>query len=368
MDPRIEKLANVLVQYSLEVKPGQLVRISGNAVAQPLILAAYRAVLRDGAHPVVRATVDGLDEAFYREANEEQLRFVPELQRKEIEAVDATLGIWAETNTRALTSVDPARRRIRGDATRPLSQRLLARAAEGTLRWVGTQYPTHAHAQEADMSLDEYANFVYGAGHLDDPDPIATWRRIHAEQERIVARLNQCRELRVVGPDTDLTVSVAGRTWINCAGDSNFPDGEVFTAPDETSTRGHIRFSFPAIYGGREVSDVRLVFESGRVVKAEAAKGEDFLRQMLAMDDGAKVLGEFAIGTNYDIQRFTKNILFDEKIGGTVHMALGSSYPESGGKNTSGLHWDMICDLRDGGEICADGEVIHKDGKFLIGM
>jgi aminopeptidase len=365
MDPRIEKLANVLVQYSLEVKPGQLVRISGAAIAQPLIVAAYRAVLRAGGHPFVRASVEGLDEVFYREAGDEQLRFVSELQRQEIEQVDATLGIWAETNTRALTSVDPSRRRLRGEATRALSQRFLARAAEGALRWVGTQYPTQAHAQEADLSLEEYEDFVYGAGHLDDPDPIATWRRIHAEQERIARRLDACRELRVVGPDTDLTISVDGRKWINCAGDSNFPDGEIFTAPVETSTRGRIRFTFPAIYGGREVADVRLVFEDGRVVSAEAAKGEEFLRQMLAMDDGAKVLGEFAIGTNYDIQKFTKNILFDEKIGGTVHMALGSSYPESGGKNTSGLHWDMICDLRAGGEIRADGEVIHANGRFV---
>ena len=215
------------------------------------------------------------------------------------------------------------------------------------------------------MSLAAYEDFVYGAGWLDLDDPVAAWRRVHRQAGQVVDRLSGVRELRVLGEDTDLTVGVAGRTWNACAGDRNFPDGEVFTAPIETETRGDVRFSFPAIYGGREVEDVRLRFEGGRVVRSEAAVGQELLRNMLAIDDGASILGEFAIGTNYAVERFTKQILFDEKIGGTCHMAVGAGYPETGSTNRSGLHWDMVCDLRSGGEIHADGELIYRDGRFL---
>ncbi|MDR5684359.1 MAG: aminopeptidase [Armatimonadota bacterium] len=366
MDPRVERLAEVLVRYSLVVKPGQLVRISGPALAEPLIVACYRHVLRAGGHPLLRVTVDGVEEVYYKEASEEQLRFVSEIQRTEVERIDASIGIWAEYNTRALTNVSPARRRIRSEATRDLMQRFLERAAEGVLRWVGTQYPTQAEAQEAEMSLREYEDFVYGAGYLDRPDPVAEWERIRERQAHIAGFLASKREIRIVGPDTDLTVGVAGRRWINAAGESNFPDGEVFTGPEETKTHGRVRFTYPALYAGREVSDVRLAFEGGRVVEAKAAKGEEFLREMLETDEGARVLGEFAFGLNDNIQRFTRNILFDEKIGGTVHVALGSSYPETGGRNQSGIHWDMICDLRQGGEVYADGELIARDGRFLF--
>lgn len=366
MDPRVTKLATVLVHYSLDTKPGQLVRISGPAIAEPLIVEAYREILRAGAHPILRITLEGVEEIFLKEASEAQLRFVPELQRLEVEQINASLGIWANYNTRALTNVPPDRQRIRREALREVSQRFLERAAQGALRWVGTQYPTQADAQEAEMSLREYEEFVFGAGYLDRPDPVAEWRRIRERQQRIADFLATKRTLRVLAEDTDLTVGVAGRTWINAAGEHNFPDGEVFTGPEEDRTEGYIRFSFPAIYGGREVSGVRLVFERGRVVHAEATKGQEFLEQMLEVDEGARVLGEFAFGLNEQIQRFTRNILFDEKIGGTIHVALGSSYPETGGKNQSGLHWDMICDLRGGGEVYADGELVYRDGRFLL--
>lgn len=362
----MEALAKVLVRYSLRVRPGDLVRISAPVVAQPLILAAYREVLRAGAHPLLRVTVEGVEEVFYREASEEQLRFVSDLHKQEIEGIDASLGVWAETNTRALTQVPPERRRIRAEATRSLSQRFLERAAQGSLRWVGTLYPTHATAQEAEMSLEEYEEFVYGAGFLDRADPVAEWEQIRQRQQRIADFLSTRRTLRVVAEDTDLVVGAAGRRWINAAGEHNFPDGEVFTGPEEDRTTGHVRFTFPALYAGREVTGVRLVFEGGRVVHAEADKGAEFLREMLDTDPGARVLGEFAFGLNPYIQRFTRNTLFDEKIGGTVHMALGSAYPETGGRNESGIHWDLICDLRQGGEVYADGELIAKDGRFLL--
>ncbi|MER3455987.1 MAG: aminopeptidase [candidate division GAL15 bacterium] len=366
MDPRVTALATVLVRYSLRVTPGDLVRISAPAVAQPLIVAAYREILRAGGHPLLRVTVEGVEEVFYREASEEQLRFIPDLLHQEVEQIDASLGVWADYNTRALTQVPPERRRIRAEATRPVSQRFLQRAAEGELRWVDTQFPTQAAAQEAEMSLEEYEDFVYGAGFLDRSDPVAEWERVRARQQRITEFLSTKRTLRVVAEDTDLVVGVAGRRWVNAAGEHNFPDGEVFTGPEEDRTEGHVRFTFPALYGGREVMGVRLAFEGGRVVHAEAEKGAEFLREMLDTDPGARVLGEFAFGLNEHIQRFTRNTLFDEKIGGTVHMALGSSYPETGGRNESGIHWDLICDLRRGGEVYADGELILRDGRFLV--
>lgn len=365
-DPRLTKLAEVLTHYSLKVRPGQLVRISGPALAAPLIAEAYRAVLEAGAHAYTRVSVDGLDELFLKKATDEQLRYISPLAEHEVEKIDAELGIWAHYNTRSLTGVDPVRQAIRREATRALNRRFLERAASGALRWCGTQYPTHAEAQDAEMSLSEYEEFVFGAGLIDHPDPVAAWEKVQREQERIVRFLETKDELRLVGPDVDLTVRTGGRRWINAAGEHNFPDGEVFTGPIESATAGRVRFSFPAIHSGREVHGITLTFSEGRVVEAMAEKGEEFLRAMLDLDAGARVLGEFAFGLNYGITRFTKNILFDEKIGGTVHLAVGAAYPETGGTNTSGLHWDMICDMRAGSEVWADGEVIYRNGSFLV--
>lgn len=365
-DPRLARLAEVLTHYSLKVRPGQLVRISGPALAAPLIAEAYRAVLEAGAHAYTRVSVDGLDELFLKKATDEQLRYISPLAEHEVEKIDAELGIWAHYNTRSLTGVDPVRQAIRREATRALNRRFLERAASGALRWCGTQYPTHAEAQDAEMSLSEYEEFVFGAGLIDHPDPVAAWEKVQREQERIVRFLETKDELRLVGPDVDLTVRTGGRRWINAAGEHNFPDGEVFTGPIESATAGRVRFSFPAIHSGREVHGITLTFSEGRVVEAMAEKGEEFLRAMLDLDAGARVLGEFAFGLNYGITRFTKNILFDEKIGGTVHLAVGAAYPETGGTNTSGLHWDMICDMRAGSEVWADGEVIYRNGSFLV--
>jgi aminopeptidase len=365
-DPRLAKLAQVLVHYSLRLAPGQLVMINGPALAAPLVTAAYREALAAGAHPAVNAAIDGVQELFLKHASDDQIRFVSPLAVFENEKIDAYLGIWAHYNTRALTGVDPKRQAMRREATRPLSQRFLERAGKGELRWVGTQYPTQADAQDAEMSLSEYEEFVYGAGLLDHPDPVASWTKIREEQGRIVRVLNTTRELRLQGPEIDLTVRTDGRTWINAAGEHNFPDGEVFTGPVETATSGRVTFSFPAIYGGREVDGITLTFKEGRVVEASARKGGEFLLAMLDLDAGARTLGEFAFGTNYGITRFTRNILFDEKIGGTVHMALGAAYPETGGTNQSGLHWDMICDLRQDTEVRADGEVVYRNGRFVI--
>lgn len=364
-DPRLQLLARVLTQYSVKVQPGHLVRISGPAIAAPLIVEVYQAALQAGGHPIMRVSLDGLDEAFYRFASQDQLRYLPEVRRVEEETINAHIGIWANMNTRSLTNVDPKRLAARREALRPVNERFMERAAKEELRWVGTQFPTNADAQEAEMSLGEWEDFIFTAGMLDRKDPVGAWIAVREELNGIAGILAAHDRLELRGKDIDLTVRVKERKWIVAAGEYNFPDGEVFTGPIEDSVEGRVRFSYPAVYNGRVVEGIELTFERGRVVDARAERGQDFLLAMLDMDAGARALGEFAFGLNYSITRFTKNILFDEKIGGTVHMALGAGYPETGSVNRSALHWDMICDLREGGEVRADGEVIYRDGKFV---
>lgn len=365
-DPRIAKWASVLVQYSLELKRGDLFIINTTPLAKPLALEVYREAVRAGAHPLMRLTFEEQNEIMTRYGSDEQLQYIPEAARVEVEQIAARLAIQATENTRLLSSADPQKVALQAKTSRALLGRILDRSAEGTLNWGVTLFPTNALAQEADMSLSDYTEFVYEACSLNDDDPVASWRARHDDQQRLVDYLQTKEQIHLVGPDTDLTYYPAKRPWINADGKRNFPDGEVFTSPDEHRTSGHIRYSFPALYAGREVTDVRLWFEDGKVVKATAERGEELLHQMLNVDEGARLLGEAAFGTNYNITRFSRNILFDEKIGGTVHLALGQAYPIAGGKNQSGVHWDMICDMRDGGESYADGQLFYKDGKFLV--
>jgi aminopeptidase len=365
-DPRVAKLADLLVNYSLELQPGQIVRLDGGTVAAPFVRELYRSALRAGANPRTRVEVEGLDVIAVGEATEEQLTFVSEIDRFEIENVDAIVTIWADRNTRALSQADPDRVSKKIASRRQLTNRFWERIDEGKAKWVGTRFPTEAHAQDAEMSLLEYEDFVYGACHVRaEEDPVAHWRAVSLALEARARELNTFTELRVVGPDTDLRLNVAGREWLAADGKLNMPDGEIFTSPVETETEGEIHFSFPAIFQGRGVDDVRLRFEGGRVVHAEAGSGNEFLQSLLGMDEGARILGEVAFGLNYEIDRFTRDILFDEKIGGTMHFALGSSFKMLGGQNESGLHWDMICDLRADGEVYADGELVWQAGKFL---
>jgi aminopeptidase len=365
-DPRVAKLADLLVNYSLELQPGQLVRVDGGMVAAPLVTELYRYALKAGAHPRTRLEVEGLDVIAVGESSEQQLTFVSEIDRFEIETLDALITIWADKNTRSLSRADPQRLSKRIAARRELTNRYWDRMDEGAARWVGTRFPTDAHAQDAEMSLPEYEDFVYGACHVqDDEDPVAHWQKVSGELNTRARELETFREIRIVGPDTDLRLGVDGRAWLAADGKLNMPDGEIFTSPVETETEGEIRFSFPAIFQGRRVENVRLLFEGGRVVQAEAAAGDDYLKSLLDMDEGARILGEVAFGLNYEIDRFTRDILVDEKIGGTMHLALGSSFKKLGGRNESGLHWDMICDLRAEGEVYADGELMWKAGHFL---
>ena len=369
LDPRIDKLANVLVRYSVAVRRNDLVRISGSATSLPLIRALYAEGLRAGGQPLLRISDDECVDAFYELADKRQLGFVPQPALKEIEAIDCSIGIWANDNTKSMSRVDPKRQAAVSQARRPIMKRFMQRAAmkgRNRLRWTGTQFPCQAAAQDAERSLKQYEDFVYRAGLLDLADPAAEWRKISVRQQRVVDFLRKCKEIRFRTPQgTDLRLGVAGRRWLNCDGHENFPDGEVFTGPIEDATEGVVCYSFPAVHGGREAHDIKLTFKAGKVVDASASKGEDFLVKMLDQDRGARILGEIAIGTNYAITEYTKNTLFDEKIGGTFHAAVGAAYPESGGKNESGLHWDMVCDLRKGGVVEADGKAISRNGRFL---
>lgn len=359
-------MGKVLVHYSLALKKGDVFLIRGSDLSSPLIKAVYSEALKAGAHPEVWTSVPGLAEIFYREASDEQLKFVSPFTKLAMETFDAYLAIRGDYNTRSLSGVDPSRQAVAAKASAEVTKVYLERSASGALRWCSTQYPTHAQAQEANMSLDDYAEFVFRACRLDSDDPVAAWESVREEQNRLIEQIERYDELRIVGEGTDLTLRVGGRKWISADGKHNFPDGEIFTGPVEDSANGTIRFSFPGLYGGKEIEDIRLTFEGGKVVKASAARGEELLKALLASDHGASYLGEIGIGTNYGIERFTRNMLFDEKIGGTIHLAVGAGYPETGSKNQSGIHWDMLCDLRSGGEIYGDGELIYKDGKFLF--
>ncbi|MBN1860532.1 MAG: aminopeptidase [Candidatus Thermoplasmatota archaeon] len=365
IDKRLETLADILVRYSLELKKNDLFVISGSHLAAPLIKEVYFKAIQLGAHPFTHIGIDGLGEIFYKYASDQQLKYVSPLSKIEIERIDASLSIISPENTRNMTNIDPKKQAISSVAHQQLHTIFLNRAAKKDLRWCITQYPTQASAQDAEMSLADYEDFVFSAAHVSTKNPINYWQAVHNEQEKIRKFLSTKKNLHVLAKDTDLRVSVAGRKWINCSGKENFPDGEVFTGPVETSAEGHISYSFPGSYGGREVNDIQLHFKKGVVVKATASKGQAFLRTMLAMDPGAKRLGEFAFGTNYGVRTYTKNTLFDEKIGGTIHLAVGSGFPETRSRNISSLHWDMVCDLRKEGEVYADDELIYKKGRFL---
>jgi aminopeptidase len=362
----LDKLADVLVNYSVRIQRDDLVRLSGSPTARPLLVALYRAVLQAGGHPHVEMLPDECAELKLRLGSEEQLRFEDPLAMYMVERIDASISVGATENTKALSGTDPKRQAMVGQARKKQMARFLERAALGELHWVYTQLPCQAAAQEAQMSLEDYEDFVFRAGRLDEENPAAAWRDFSRQQQLVVDYLNEVEELRLTTPQgTDLRLSVAGRAWLNCDGHENFPDGEVFTGPVEDATEGVVCYSFPAVYGGREVNGIRLEFRQGRVVEASATQGEEFLVAMLDQDPGARVLGEIALGTNYSVQRFTKNTLFDEKIGGTFHAALGAAYPETGGLNQSALHWDMVCDLRQGGCVYANGTLISEKGRFL---
>jgi aminopeptidase len=365
-ETRLTRFADVLVGYSAGVRPGEVVLLESPVTVEPLVEELYRAVLEAGGQPITRITLD-LAEILLTEGTDAQIEWVNPARREDIERADVRIVVEGTTNTKALSGVDPAKQTLVERSRSGLRDRYLERALSGELRWVLSAYPTNAAAQDAEMSLADYEDFVYSAGFLDDPDPVARWQEFAQRLERVVEFLSKKSELRIVAEGTDLSLAVGGRTWIPADGHENFPDGEAFTAPHETSVEGEIRFTYPAVFRGRQVDDVRLRFREGEVVEASATRGQDFLEEMIGVDEGARRVGEFAFGLNDAVSLFTRNILFDEKIGGTVHLALGTAYPESGGVNRSALHWDMICDLRSGSEVYADGELVYRDGRFVNG-
>jgi aminopeptidase len=360
------KLAELLVNYSVEVQSGDWVVVRGDIVAEPLLAEIVGAVVRAGGRPTVLLSSDAISEAKLRDADESILAWIPPIEKILIHEVDVVISAWGTSNTRSLSGIDPEKERLSAIARTELHETYMRRSAEGSLRWVGTQYPCPAFAQEADMSLRDYEDFVYAATFADRDDPVAEWQKIHDEQQRIIDWLNGKKIVTIKSPNADLALSIEGRTFMNSDGKRNMPSGEVFTGPVEDSANGWVNFTYPAIRGGREVEGVRLEFLDGKVVKAAAQKNEAYLISQLDTDAGSRYLGEFAIGTNYGIQRFTKSILFDEKIGGSFHMAVGSGYPETGSLNKSSIHWDFICDVRQDSEIRVDGELLYKDGAFRI--
>jgi aminopeptidase len=365
-DPRVTALAQILVQHSTKVAEGDVCTIEGESSAEPLLQAIYEEVLRAGGNPIVQAAMEGQSAAYFELASDAQLEWISPVAEWAVENADVRFAVMASENTRALSQVPPERQAMRQAATQRLMKRAMERSAEGTYRWALTLFPTHAYASEAGMSLTAYEDFYYGACLATEDDPVGAWTRQSEETKRLADWIEGRSEVRVTGEGTDLRVGIEGRTFIAADGRHNMPDGEFFTGPVEDSAEGEISFHLPASYAGREVAGVRFRFESGKVVDASAEKGEEFLIQMLDTDEGARRLGELGIGTNYGITAGTGEILLDEKIGGTVHLAVGRSYPETGGVNESAIHWDMICDLRKGGQIEVDGTALQRDGQFVV--
>lgn len=364
-DQRLEKLAKLLVHYSTEVVPGDFVYIRADEVATPWAKAVAREAVKAGGHVEVVLTSDEINEVILKESTSDQLKEGNLINETLLEKADVWLTAWGSRNVKYAMNIDSEKIKDSSIGAKKWRKFYSDRTGDGSLRWCGTQFPALGDAQEAGMSLEEYEDFVYGAGLLDQEDPVSAWKRISMEQERWINYLNTKKIIRILSGETDVTAKIEGRKWVNCDGKENFPDGEIFTSPVEDAVDGKVHFEFPLIYAGKEIEGIRIKIEKGRVVEASAEKGEELLLTILDTDEGARTFGELAIGTNYGIKNSTKNILFDEKIGGTFHMAIGDSFPEAGGENKSVIHWDMIGELRKEGKIYADGELFHENGQFI---
>lgn len=361
----LQKYAKLLVNYCLELKAGERLYINTSTLAAPLVKEVFIEATKVGAHVEIDLGIPGLDRAFLDHANEDQLKYIPTLQAKAMKEFDAYLAIRAPQNLRENQRADNTKSKKRSQNLISIQEDYFSRTADRRLKRCLCQYPTAASAQEAGMSLDEYAIFVYNACKLYEDDPQAAWLEVRKNQQKIVDLLNTKSTIRYYNQKTDISFSIKGRTWINSDGQTNMPSGEVFSAPVEDSVNGVVFFDYPSIYMGQEARDIKLWVENGVVVRWEAGMGQALLDKVFSVP-GANIFGEVAIGTNYNIQEATKNILFDEKIGGTIHMAVGQSYIQAGGLNKSAIHWDMIADMKQGGKIYADGELIYENGKFVV--
>ncbi|MBN1880449.1 aminopeptidase [bacterium] len=358
-DPRLEKWAEVIVDFCTQVQAGERVEITGEIQGEPLMLALYKRCLERGAFPVLRPVFSEAAEIFYHTANETQLTDVSPVSIFDAENTQVSLHVLAESNTRNLTGIDPAKvSKVRK------ARQHLSRIRKETIRWNITSYPTHAYAQDAAMSIRDLAELVFSAGFLNRPDPLKAWQNLREKQRVIAAMLTGTRTFRVETKGCDLSMGVEGRRICESSGAVNMPDGEIYTGPVENAVNGRIKFSFPGYFMGQVVEGIELEFKNGRVISATADSNEVFLREMLETDEGAHYIGELGIGTNWGVTRFTKNLLFDEKMGGTIHLALGDAYRETLGENRSAIHWDILHDLRQGGRLYADAEVLIEDGLF----
>ena len=365
-DIRLRRMAHVLVNYSLKIQPDERLAIRTESIAAPLVREIVREALLVGAYPEVFPTVSGVKEILLKESTDTQLSYIPAIDRLITEEYETVIDISAQENTKELSGINPTRLAFHNQARKEIIQTFRRRMNEGTLRRSIVLYPTNAYAQDASMSLTNFEDLLYHACFLDDEHPIACWQELSQQQERLIQWLDGKRTVHIQALDTDLTLSIDGRIFLNDAGHYNFPGGEFFTGPVENSAHGYIRFTVPASLNGFSIEDVHLRFENGTVVEAQAAQGQAYLEKMLSLDAGASRLGEFAFGNNNHIKRGTRNILLDEKMGGTLHLALGESFPATRGMNKSLLHWDMICDLRTGSEVRVDNELFCKDGRFTI--
>jgi aminopeptidase len=354
MDPRIKKMASILVNHSIKIKKGDIIAINCNPNAKELVNEVAKLIILKGAMPKINSGIDGFAHTYFKYASNELLSKRPNLAIYEANAIQGTISIGSEYNTKELSSIPAEKIALRRKAAKPISDIILKKD-----NWVICVFPTNALAQDAEMSLSEFQEFVYSSCNED-------WKKEEKRQTKIKNILDKGKHVRIIGKNTDLSFSINGRTGNKCYGKRNMPDGEVFIAPVESSTEGHIHYDYPVIYSGKEIDNIYLEFKKGKVVKATASKNQDLLRKMINIDPGASRLGEFGIGTNYNIKKFIKQILFDEKIGGTIHLALGMAYKEGGGRNKSALHWDMIKDLRKGGSVYIDGKLFQKDGKFAF--
>jgi aminopeptidase len=365
-DIRIERFAKILVDHSTQIKPGDRVAIEATTAAEPLVRALYSAILERGGQPYLMLEIPDQDEILFNVAKDEQLDITPVLRKLAYDQFESRIRIHSATNPRALTHVEPARQKRRQKALAPILEAQMRRGADRSFKWVTALYPTEGYAVEAEMGLKTFEDFVYRACHADETDPVVFWKKVEASQRLIIDRIEGHEQVTLCGPNVDLTLSIKGRKFLNGAGLNNMPDGEIYTGPVEDSVNGWVRYNYPAIFNGVMVEGVELTFTNGKVTKARAEKNQGILLEMLESDPGARYVGEFAIGTNYEIDRFSHNILFDEKLGGSFHMALGAGYPETGSKNKSLIHWDMICGMKEDSEILVDGEQVYQNGKFTF--
>jgi aminopeptidase len=357
MDPRIKKLANILVDYSIKVKKGEHIIVSGSTEAQDLMKEIYKLIIKKGAYPSLKVSLPGTSYIYYKYASNEQLKKFPEIGFYEIKKTQGYIGIVSDSNTRELSNVNPKKIALRQKVTNKISDYVVNR--KDRIRRCTTIFPTEALAQDAEMSLEEYQDFIFNATNQN-------WARLGKRIKYLRNQLNKAEEIRIIGEDTDIKMKVYKKSFVADCGEENMPGGEIFCAPEPKSVEGYIRFTYPAVKSGVEVTNIYAEFKKGKCVKATADKNEKFLKAMLNTDKGAKYIGELGIGMNPKVTKFTKELLFDEKQMFTIHLAFGMAYKECGGPNKSALHWDIVKDLRKKGEIITDGKVIQKNGKWLI--